>query len=281
MNIENFHHEDTGDLSQERLDDSLFRFADVLSGQTWDERRTHGVSIARTVTELIGEDVPIEDMTTKRTKISFKADKTGGIAGDVDFGTPRYVVSSTIDEGIYFDELPANIYSEMLDEAYEKGHPLRKILKGFGATSDPVDVKSTLDELLLSRREKSKFIIADGGEIVRHTISHRYAYVDVVFLSAEYSSDAGSMDWRRLQRPEGLAVELRPVVLDYISEDERTRENEIRRHAEGLDTKLERYFFDKSLAEMLRAQGRPDEAVVRQILGMLAVVSADMSHYRP
>lgn len=285
MNTERFHPLPINDLSQERLDDSLFRFADVLSGRKWDEQRVMAVSMARSATDYIGDEYALRTVDihpiTMQTKVSFKADKTGGLAGDVEFGTPRYGISSVVEQDIEFDELPQNVKNETLEEVAEKCHPLREVLKDFVNFSDSSDVYETLSLLPMMRRAKSKFVIADGGEIIRHEVAHRYAYEDVVFLSADYSSDTGSMDWRRLERGDSLAVELRPAILEYISEDPQTREREIMRQAEGLDNEFERHFFEGSVKEMLRADRQPTESVVRQILGMLAIVSADVRGYRP
>jgi hypothetical protein len=176
------------DLTTAQLRRSLRKFANNLSGGSWNKNTTQKVEITRTIVEKLPTDKDVNEQDLpfhKAIKASFEASKREFDTENGSYMEPMFIISSMATRHIKTDEIPLPVIVEMFDRSEDHFEDLYTycVSRNIDTYDKFVESLATIE---LTINEELTYVIDSIGNIEDYHESCSYSFDEIVMYVTEY-----------------------------------------------------------------------------------------------
>jgi hypothetical protein len=264
-------------LTSEHLNDEAWNFANTLAAGRWKHQAIKRVEITRSIIEQFGDgfDLPEHygEPISNEVVISFMGLKRYMETERGFVMSPTYAIKSTTLQPVNKDEIPEGVVEEMIEDAKEKHHPLREIIRDKGLKVSDLPL-NTFEDVDIQRIQEAIYPINHRGEFEDYILRYFYTVNDVNVHEVEYTQSNNEYIWNPVKMADGSLGENKPLILAELNEDS------VESAAANFDDSFDKFLIDQNLQELTSYTELPKEEHIRRVLGMISMVSGNFVDLR-
>lgn len=255
----------------EHLVDEAWHFANTLAAGRWSHERIKEVETIQKIIESVGDDYELDEhygeaifdevIVTFSALKQYVETKRGYVLA------PTYSITSSTSQFITKDEIPENVFNQIIHDADDEDHPLNVAIEESGMQTSDLHL-DTLEDFDVERTQEVTYLIGHDGEIEEYMLRYFYCIDDINVHEVMYSYSVCDAMWAPISLADGSVLEKKPIVLAALNEAE------VDTASKDIDASFDRFLIDEDFQTLTEFSAQPRQEHIRRALGMISLASS-------